>query len=94
MIAAHGAGIPIFVTGGIGGVHRGGEHSKWVQIDSYRCGTLAQPASPVLTMLSVVRLVLSLRLNSDLCCTVLGHCHISLFQHTFLSVFPFLSIPY
>ncbi|KAG7246269.1 hypothetical protein CRUP_023942, partial [Coryphaenoides rupestris] len=26
MIAAHRVGIPVFVTGGIGGVHRGGEH--------------------------------------------------------------------
>jgi pseudouridine-5'-phosphate glycosidase/pseudouridine kinase len=28
MIAAHKAGIPIFVTGGIGGVHRGAESCK------------------------------------------------------------------
>lgn len=28
MIAAHSAGIPVFVTGGIGGVHRDGENSK------------------------------------------------------------------
>lgn len=28
MIAAHNAGIPVFVTGGIGGVHRDGEDSK------------------------------------------------------------------
>lgn len=28
MIVAHKAGIPVFVTGGIGGVHRGGEKSK------------------------------------------------------------------
>lgn len=28
MIAAHKAGIPVFVTGGIGGVHRDGENSK------------------------------------------------------------------
>ena len=27
MIAAHLAGIPVFVTGGIGGVHRGAETS-------------------------------------------------------------------
>ena len=33
MIAAHSAGIPVFVTGGIGGVHRGGEHSEWVKIN-------------------------------------------------------------
>ena len=29
MIAAHKAGIPIFATGGIGGVHRGVEESKY-----------------------------------------------------------------
>ena len=28
MIAAHMAGIPIFATGGIGGVHRGAETSE------------------------------------------------------------------
>lgn len=28
MIAAHRAGIPVFVTGGIGGVHRDGENSE------------------------------------------------------------------
>ncbi|XP_074973398.1 uncharacterized protein LOC142068038 isoform X8 [Phalacrocorax aristotelis] len=28
MIAAHKAGIPVFVTGGIGGVHRGGENTE------------------------------------------------------------------
>lgn len=28
MIAAHQAGIPVFVTGGIGGVHRDGENSE------------------------------------------------------------------
>lgn len=31
MIAAHKAGIPVFVTGGIGGVHRGGENSKKIK---------------------------------------------------------------
>ena len=30
MLCAHKAGIPVFVTGGIGGVHRGGEHSELV----------------------------------------------------------------
>lgn len=29
MIAAHHAGISVFVTGGIGGVHRDGENSKY-----------------------------------------------------------------
>lgn len=28
MIAAHRAGISVFVTGGVGGVHRDGENSK------------------------------------------------------------------
>jgi pseudouridine-5'-phosphate glycosidase len=28
MLCAHKAGIPVFVTGGIGGVHREGEKSK------------------------------------------------------------------
>lgn len=28
MIAAHKVGISVFVTGGLGGVHRGGENSK------------------------------------------------------------------
>ena len=28
MMCAHRAGIPVFVTGGIGGVHRGGEDSE------------------------------------------------------------------
>lgn len=28
MLCAHRAGIPVFVTGGIGGVHRGGEASE------------------------------------------------------------------
>ncbi|KAJ3595987.1 hypothetical protein NHX12_002396 [Muraenolepis orangiensis] len=38
MIAAHRAGIPIFVTGGIGGVHRGGEHSLDVSADLTELG--------------------------------------------------------
>lgn len=28
MLCAHQVGIPVFVTGGIGGVHREGENSK------------------------------------------------------------------
>ena len=28
MITAHRAGIPVFVTGGVGGVHRDGQNSK------------------------------------------------------------------
>ncbi|XP_041474979.1 pseudouridine-metabolizing bifunctional protein C1861.05-like isoform X1 [Lytechinus variegatus] len=38
MIAAHLAGIPIFVTGGIGGVHRGGETSMDVSADLQELG--------------------------------------------------------
>ncbi|XP_059916430.1 uncharacterized protein zgc:136858 [Gadus macrocephalus] len=38
MIAAHSAGIPVFVTGGIGGVHRGGEHSLDVSADLTELG--------------------------------------------------------
>lgn len=30
MIAAHKAGIPVFVTGGIGGVHRDGENCVFI----------------------------------------------------------------
>lgn len=30
MIAAHKAGIPVFVTGGIGGVHRDGENCTFI----------------------------------------------------------------
>lgn len=33
MIAAHAAGIDVFVTGGIGGVHRGFEHAMDVSAD-------------------------------------------------------------
>ena len=32
MIAAHQAGISVFVTGGVGGVHRDGENSKQIGI--------------------------------------------------------------
>ncbi|XP_038052596.1 pseudouridine-metabolizing bifunctional protein C1861.05-like [Patiria miniata] len=38
MIGAHRAGIPIFVTGGIGGVHRGGETSMDVSADLTELG--------------------------------------------------------
>lgn len=33
MIGAHAAGIDLFVTGGIGGVHRGFEHTMDVSAD-------------------------------------------------------------
>uniref|UniRef100_A0A8C1GC44 Zgc:136858 n=1 Tax=Cyprinus carpio TaxID=7962 RepID=A0A8C1GC44_CYPCA len=38
MIAAHRAGIPVFVTGGIGGVHRDGENSLDVSADLTELG--------------------------------------------------------
>lgn len=38
MIAAHWAGIPVFVTGGIGGVHRDGENSLDVSADLTELG--------------------------------------------------------
>ncbi|NXD08907.1 YOW5 protein, partial [Nothocercus nigrocapillus] len=38
MIAAHKAGIPLFVTGGIGGVHRGGQHTLDVSADLTELG--------------------------------------------------------
>ncbi|XP_035388171.1 pseudouridine-metabolizing bifunctional protein C1861.05 isoform X3 [Electrophorus electricus] len=38
MIAAHRAGIPVFVTGGIGGVHRDGENSLDVSADLSELG--------------------------------------------------------
>ncbi|XP_054049404.1 uncharacterized protein LOC128906325 isoform X2 [Rissa tridactyla] len=38
MIAAHKAGIPVFVTGGIGGVHRGGENTLDVSADLTELG--------------------------------------------------------
>uniref|UniRef100_A0AAV2L1W4 SEFIR domain-containing protein n=1 Tax=Knipowitschia caucasica TaxID=637954 RepID=A0AAV2L1W4_KNICA len=38
MIAAHGVGIPVFVTGGIGGVHRDGENSLDISADLTELG--------------------------------------------------------
>ncbi|XP_009820713.2 uncharacterized protein LOC104265083 [Gavia stellata] len=38
VIAAHKAGIPVFVTGGIGGVHRGGENTLDVSADLTELG--------------------------------------------------------
>ena len=40
MVAAHKAGIPVFVTGGIGGVHRGASECK------YSCSSSILPISP------------------------------------------------
>eukprot|EP00760_Papus_ankaliazontas_P004280 PhM_4_TR1176/c0_g1_i1/m.14205/K16329/psuG; pseudouridylate synthase len=38
MMVAHMAGIPVFVTGGVGGVHRGGEHTMDVSADLTELG--------------------------------------------------------
>ena len=35
MIAANSTGIPVFVTGGIGGVHRGAQSSKFLYFVLY-----------------------------------------------------------
>ena len=40
MIAAHRAGIPIFVTGGIGGVHRGASETFDISADLTELGML------------------------------------------------------
>ena len=40
MLAAHAAGIPVFATGGIGGVHRGAEHTDDVSADLTALGRL------------------------------------------------------
>ncbi|KAJ0029429.1 hypothetical protein NQD34_004426 [Periophthalmus magnuspinnatus] len=40
MIAAHRAGIPVFVTGGIGGVHRDGENSLDISADLTELGRI------------------------------------------------------
>lgn len=38
MLVAHKAGIPIFVTGGIGGVHRGAENTLDISADLTELG--------------------------------------------------------
>lgn len=41
MIAAHRAGIPVFVTGGVGGVHRDGQNSEQIYINTLHILTLS-----------------------------------------------------
>lgn len=60
MIAAHLAGIPIFATGGIGGVHRGGERSMDVSAD---LDELA--ATPVMVVCSGAKSILDLGLTLE-----------------------------
>ena len=43
MLAAHKAGISVFVTGGIGGVHRGAANSKLLPLSLYECILDHQP---------------------------------------------------
>lgn len=38
MLVAHHAGIPVFVTGGIGGVHRGAENTMDISADLTELG--------------------------------------------------------
>ena len=42
MLCAQKAGIKVFATGGIGGVHREGENSKYVVIHIYALATHTQ----------------------------------------------------
>lgn len=56
MIAAHRAGIPVFVTGGIGGVHKDGENSK----------KTGEPESWVLGFKNPVFFPVALDVSSDL----------------------------
>lgn len=41
MIAAHATGIPVFVTGGIGGVHRGAQSSNLIFLDVLKIITIS-----------------------------------------------------
>ncbi|NXP41815.1 YOW5 protein, partial [Leiothrix lutea] len=66
MIAAHKAGIPVFVTGGIGGVHRDGENSCQAQC-CYQLSQLRRRALPQKSVLCV-RVILHL-LEPHPCCT-------------------------
>ena len=55
MLLAHRAGIPVFVTGGIGGVHRGGESSMDVSADLGELGR-----TPVLVVSAGVKSILDI----------------------------------
>ncbi|XP_068595002.1 uncharacterized protein zgc:136858 [Brachionichthys hirsutus] len=57
MIAAHRAGIPVFVTGGIGGVHRDGENSLDISADLTELGRtpIAVVSSGVKSILDIGR---------------------------------------
>ncbi|KAK2842501.1 hypothetical protein Q5P01_012701 [Channa striata] len=57
MIAAHRAGIPVFVTGGIGGVHRDGENSLDISADLTELGrtSIAVVSAGVKSILDIGR---------------------------------------
>ena len=55
MLLAHMAGIPVFVTGGIGGVHRGGEDSMDVSADLCELGR-----TPVMVVSAGVKSILDI----------------------------------
>ncbi|KAM8861204.1 uncharacterized protein ACB058_008109 isoform 1-T1 [Synchiropus picturatus] len=57
MIAAHRAGIPVFVTGGIGGVHRDGENSLDISADLTELGRtpIAVVSAGVKSILDIAR---------------------------------------
>jgi pseudouridylate synthase len=73
MIAAHMAGIPIFATGGIGGVHRGAEESFDISAD---LNELA--ATPVAVVCAGAKAILDLPKTLEVLETlgvpVIGHC--------------------
>ncbi|RXG70782.1 Pseudouridine-5'-phosphate glycosidase [Armadillidium vulgare] len=59
MIIAHMVGIPIFVTGGIGGVHRGGQNSMDVSADLTELDKALQEAESTVVGRDVTPFVLS-----------------------------------
>ena len=60
MIAAHLAGIDVFATGGIGGVHRGAEHSFDISADLYELS-----ATPVTVVAAGAKAILDLPKTLD-----------------------------
>ncbi|KAK4321051.1 hypothetical protein Pmani_008121 [Petrolisthes manimaculis] len=73
MLIAHKANIPIFVTGGIGGVHRGGEKSLDVSADLMELGRtpVTVVAAGVKSILDIGRTLEYLE-TQGVCVTVLG----------------------
>ncbi|KAJ8411374.1 hypothetical protein AAFF_G00173800 [Aldrovandia affinis] len=73
MIAAHRAGIPVFVTGGIGGVHRDGENSMDVSADLTELGRtpIAVVSAGVKSILDIGRTLEFLE-TQGVCVTTFG----------------------